>query len=135
MQTGEATCPKSERRKQSQDLNPGHPAQSLQPASLSWWGGYVCRGRGAVFSPSFLSRSHTPCCAEMSQLLPPPACVPLCSLALKAVLSGPLEPHRCSFSISHQGSDPGLEANSVLTSFSHLHPCQSTPAHGSPGGC
>ena len=44
------------------------------------------------------------------------------------------EMHRCSFSISPQGSDPSLETNGDLTSFSHLHPCQSTLPHGSPPG-
>lgn len=71
--TGEATCPKFVRKKQSQGVNPGGQPRAC---SLPHWGG--------PHSQSFLSRSHTVCCADMSQMLPSPCTCPTLSPGLQS---------------------------------------------------
>lgn len=129
VQTGEATCPKTVRKKQSQDLKPGHPGQYCSmPHSVEWgWGCCIL-----TFFPE--QKPHSMLCWNESNAASPCMC-PTLSPGPQSCVFRAFESQGHSFSIFCQGSDPGLEANSVLTCFSHFHPCQSAPACGSPGGC
>ena len=92
-------------------MNPGGQPRDC---SLPHWGG--------PHSQPFLSRSHTVCCADMSQMLPSPCTCPIVSPGLQSChVRAAWGSEMLLRHLSPQGSEPSLEASEIPTSFFHVN--------------